>query len=242
MVSEGTYIAIIYPLISVLAIIAAFFALKTLAKIRKQKKEKGLRKALLIVFSLLAIGAVFWAIGECTYSALAFVNGERPTVGIADIFWIAGYLFIIPTFAFFSFFMWKQHKGERNHLIISAPPVILSIVSYILITRLIGPSEAPNSLIAIVSLSYPVLDMIAAVLALSCCVFFKGVKKVQVPLSLLAASILVVFIADTMYIPIMFFNVYGVWGMIADFLYVPQYLLMIIAFYNLSKTNTKRGE
>jgi len=118
------------------------------------------------LWSGLSIGWVFWAIAEILYTIPLFIGKETTYPSAADIFWVIGY------FPMFFAFLQRQRvipvELSRTNKLISLVIALLVIGFtgyYILlpVLRVFNPNE---TMISILNLLYPLLDLTLLLLVL----------------------------------------------------------------------------
>lgn len=172
-----------------------------------------------------AIGLWFWAVGELIWGYLNVTQGEVPE-GIADLFWISGYIFFAQ--ALFAQYRILAHPNSREVGRLILVMLLILAVLYKLIYDVLtaGVGKLGDFGTAINSF-YPVADFLLALVAFWLARYFMGGAFARPWFGLLAFSF-----ADLLYAWIEMSGLYSwsvdsanILSMITDVVYLSAYLV-----------------
>jgi len=127
------------------------------------------------VDTFLLVGFLFWSLGESTWSFYAlYLNIAVPYPSVADVFWLAGYPFVLMgIIAFLSPF--KNAINRRNLLISS---VVSITAAALVIVFLVLPvfTFSTDIISSVVGLAYPLLDILLLFASVMAVLLFWGGK------------------------------------------------------------------
>ncbi|MDD5496801.1 MAG: hypothetical protein PHP46_06890, partial [Candidatus Omnitrophica bacterium] len=219
-------------MVSIFSVITAMFGVIFFVRI-KSRQTKEIKNKLLVVFGLLAASYLVWSIAEVIWSVLSLL-GKDPAFGIAEYFYIAGYVGSIIALVYFSKMSLKD-AGRKEVISLAAFGTIFALfaaASIVYIMMAYG-KEVPLYEMFIYYF-YPVGSAVLFILSSSIYVFFRKTENVQKPLLLISVSFLFAFFGDVLYTYYSLNEVYGAAGVTSDIFYLVDYSLVAIAFYLLS--------
>ncbi|MBU0461974.1 MAG: hypothetical protein KJ574_05290 [Nanoarchaeota archaeon] len=226
-----------YIAINIFVIFCFVFALKTFSIIRRQRKEPAVKEMLSKVFLLFAIGIALWSVSELGWDIWTRLAGSLPpAVSWLDTFWICGYFFIIPAFAYFNIFMLEKHENQKKGLtVLAAAAILIAVFTYFVMARFAIPAiGGSDPLQLFVYLFYSIGSGIMVVLSVSVYTFFKEVEAISKPLVLLAIGAGATYFGDMLYAHYLLNNVYGWSGVFSDLFYAIGYGTWALALYLFS--------
>src|SRR3989344_8542928 len=217
------------------ALLAAVFACMLVYRLWKKEYRPSIKHRLVVVFALLAIGEVLNVAGEILYGILYEFTGKLPTSGIPDIIWVIGYISSLLGYAYFSIYMYKEHRQLRKGLgIMGISAVILTIiVLYISKNYIFNLEDGALEFGAVLDCIYLVLSALVVLFSINVYIFFIKLEYLGTPLMYLAIANLLTFVSDNIYIYYSWMDVYGMLGVLSDSLYIFTYLIAALAFYVL---------
>jgi hypothetical protein len=178
------------------------------------------------IWRYFAIGLWLWVIAEVTWGYLNITQGEV-SEGIADVFWVAAYIFFAQALA-------RQYRilaqPSKRELLSRVSIVLVCLFGlYILLYRLlITWGEAQSGFGAAVNSFYPVADLFLAGVAIFLVSHFRGGAFARPWLGLLAFSF-----TDLLYAWIEISGIYSwsvdqanSWSTVFDIAYVGAYLVL----------------
>lgn len=178
------------------------------------------------IWRYFAVGLWLWAIAELTWGYLNVSMGEVPE-GIADVFWVAAYIF----FAVALVIQYRILAGPSNRELWSriAAAILSFLVLYALVYRLMTTwGGAESGFGAAVNSFYPVADLFLAVVAVWLVRHFSGGAFARPWLGLLAFAF-----TDFLYAWIEISGIYSwsvnqanIWSAVFDIAYVGAYLVL----------------
>jgi hypothetical protein len=184
-------------------------------------------------FFCLTLGILLWFAADLTISYYYFILLIRevpPPVSIADVFWLAGYVF----FALHLFITFKAIRNEINTIVIVATSVasiiFVSIVLTVHLPLLLSELSHHDYSVFVVDISYPLADAILIVPAVVILVTLRRDYEHSIPWSMFSISLLVLAIADFGFINyVMNNNLESTW--IWDLFFISDFLIMAAALY-----------
>ena len=160
-----------------------------------------------------------------------WIFNELNYPGIADIFYILGYLIYFIGFSILWYYLFKEIKDKFTFIaVIITCFSVITFISVYLITDVVLPlTEKGTSLLTTtLDISYPILAAMNLIISLIGFFIFekKNIKKVFL---IFAFAAIPDYIANILQAFIDWETIYGYYGFIADILYVIDYLLLITA-------------
>jgi len=181
-------------------------------------------------------GLAVWLVAEATWMYYQiFLEIETPFPSPADAFWLSGY-------GFFTYFMFRIYnllsKRSERYLVILVSFAAAIIMGYVLnltfgIADLLSAQE--GSLAWVISVTYPVLDVILLVPAVLILWGLRGKNIASSNWSLLALSIVLVTVGDIGFGYSAVLDKAGKEEWIWDLFYNSSYLVMAAAFFLQSR-------
>lgn len=181
-------------------------------------------------------GLAVWLVAEVTWMYYQiFLEIETPFPSPADAFWLSGY-------GFFTYFMFRIYnllsKRSERYLVILVSFAAAIIIGYVLnltfgIADLLSAQE--GSLAWVISVTYPILDVILLVPAVLILWGLRGKNIASSNWSLLALSIVLVTVGDIGFGYSAVLDKAGKEEWIWDLFYNSSYLVMAAAFFLQSR-------
>ena len=181
-------------------------------------------------------GLAVWLVAEATWMYYQiFLEIETPFPSPADAFWLSGY-------GFFTYFMFRIYnllsKRSERYLVILVSFAAAIIMGYVLnltfgIADLLSAQE--GSLAWVISVTYPILDVILLVPAVLILWGLRGKNIASSNWSLLALSIVLVTVGDIGFGYSAVLDKAGKEEWIWDLFYNSSYLVMAAAFFLQSR-------
>ena len=226
--------------IDIFAVLTAIFAVLLVHKLWK-KPVSNIKGILVKVFSSLAIGSILFAVAEIWWE-IVVLSGSDPALGTAEIFWIAGILFFILGYGYFTFYMYKEHQKTGKGIILTGAATIIagSIVYFLITNYIFGYQSGETTYEIFLDYFYPITSAIILVLVIAVFMFFKDIGNIGKPLLLLAIGSTFSFLADMLYTYYSWNEIYGIPGILSDSFYSTDYLLSAVAFYMLWRMGMKK--
>ena len=235
---------ILYLFTSFSAMMAVFFAFKVLISLFKKKSKNPGKKAITLIFSLFAIGVFFIASAEIIWSILFISTGITPAVGLTDILWVIGYIFLIAGFFYFMVYICLLNKQCFGDLLFTliVTAIVTYFISFLLQQYVISFQNGESIFEIFLAYFYPLSSVIMLIFSFSVYNQFKRIDELGIPLIYLAFAILVQFVADLIFVYSSLNGIYGALGILSDILYIMEYLIIAFAFYLLyAQLNKKKG-
>jgi hypothetical protein len=184
-------------------------------------------------FFCLTLGILLWFAADLTISYYYFILMIRevpPPASIADVFWLAGYVF----FAVHLLITFKSIRNKINVIVIVAASVASSVFACITlavhIPLILSEFSHHDYSVFVVDISYPIADAILIVPAVVILVTLRSDYEHSIPWSLFSMSLLVNAVADFGFINyVMNDNVESTW--IWDLFFIADFLIMAAALY-----------
>ncbi|MBU0461976.1 MAG: hypothetical protein KJ574_05300 [Nanoarchaeota archaeon] len=129
------YQQVIYIIINLFALLAAIFSINTFLKIRRQQKQPEIRAMLSKVFLFFSVGVMLWVIAEFGWDMSFYMYGELPGITFLDLFWMAGYFFLLPAFAYFNIYILQKRQNMKKGLAVLGIATVVLRSSYITLSR-----------------------------------------------------------------------------------------------------------
>jgi hypothetical protein len=204
---------LIFPLMSLIYV--------PLAALAAAKAQGRLRTA----WCAVTVGLASWALGEVSYAYYTLAVGRVPFPSLAD----AAYLFFVPCVAV-ALLLFSSVRRWRNpgRMVLDGLIVTGSffLISWLGVMRAVWHSDAVDRLHFVVSLAYPLGDVL--VVTLCFVVLLKAPPGLRTALALLVAGLVCAAVADSLWVfqskadgePA---------GPVPDVLYVANALLIIVA-------------
>lgn len=202
------------------------------------------------VWGLVAMGIVLWTVAEAIWAYDELIRGiESPYPGMADAFWLAGYVPIIVALVA----KYRSFGGARRWR--SRPTVIVVILVYgaliipFVFWPIVGDFDTSRLLESLVSTAYPVADSVLCVLSIVI-IFALERGRFADAWRLFGAGMVLSAIADSLFAYLSWNGLYYPEGQITalsltdDALFNVQYLLLAIAIltYVLRARGIREGE
>jgi hypothetical protein len=173
-----------------------------------------------------AIGLWSWVIAEVAWGYLNVSQGEVPE-GIADIFWIAAYIFFAH--ALFIQYQILAQPSRKEALRLALLALLGFCIAYLIVYRLLAAGADERNLFGTaVNSFYPVADLLLALVAIWLISHFRGGAFARPWLGLLAFSF-----TDLLYAWIESSGIYSwsvdsanLWTVLFDTAYVGAYLVL----------------
>lgn len=148
---------------------AAFLA-ACLAARRFHKSNLG------TIFSTLAVGLLFWFLGESAWSFYALaLNVETPYPSVADAFWLVGYVPLgAGLYMVFKASGFAHRKPVKALSILAAAAIGLLATYSLILPTMCSPSEDPKAFF--LDLAYPTLDTVVFLFAFGLLVALSGTR------------------------------------------------------------------
>jgi len=240
MVLDNIQTYVLQPLIIVLSFISAFYAYKLIKVINKQKKQDELNIMLSRVFKAIAYGFFVWVVAEIVYEILTLMNFSV-TPGISDIFYVAGYLFMLWGFAYFATYMYRKSNQKGKEVMTM---VIVAIISGTILSRVMndytfGFYTGASALQVFLDYFYSIVGAALIVFSSSVFCFFRKLKELGTPLLLLAIATVFDFVGNMLWDYYTWNNTYGIPGIISDLSFATCYALVIATFVIVLKHKEK---
>ncbi len=219
----GLYVNFITPIVAVLGAALATYIWLHFASVDRPR----------IVWRNFALGMWMWAIAEVIWAVYLQVQGDVPTVSLADIPWVVAYVFFgVALLQQYRLVFRSTPRNERTFIATAvAAIVILSVAGTAVLRRIIGTAESP--LATFLNVFYPLGDLALAVVALTLARAFGGGLWARPWIALLVFAV-----ADTMYTVLLLSGLYAfsaasgnVLNLIADTLYLDAYIALALACY-----------
>ena len=156
-------------LTNLLLVIAAAFAaaLATMIWARYEPEETPRR-----IWRYFAIGLWSWAVAELIWGYLNVTQGEVPE-GIADVFWVAAYIFFAH--ALFIQYRLLAQLGKQELLSRVSFAILGLLVLYFLVYRVLGAGASVEDRLGVaINSFYPVGDLFLAMVAIWLIRHFRG--------------------------------------------------------------------
>jgi hypothetical protein len=230
-------------LIVIAAILATIFSIKALLFIKSQEKDYSVKKMLIWVVGLLAVGNIIWAIAETAWNIQTVFFQEFEYSAIADPLYVIGYIPILAAFLYFNYHLYKSHKETADIIYIIVASLAVATSVYFIIRAYIMPSLSEGSaILAFLNLYYPIGSSLILITIIPILFFFKK-AKIHAALLLIAISFFFTFIGDMVWAYWSWNSMeYGVVGALSDFCYVLEYSFAAIGFYLFSRKSSKLPE
>lgn len=226
------YAGVVLVGISLLAGIQSFQALLLISR---NKKDTILKK----VFFWAAIGIIAWVAGEL----IDFILGRYPS--IADAFFIAGYIVMLPAMIFFWAYNSNKLTPKEYRLFLFAAFAAIALTIAILLL-VVAPNKGEKGMIEIaLDFFYPVGSAILFLSTFSItAVVDRELKQERKnrPLLYLAQGIFFSFVGDVFFSFSTWKGVYGALGSISDVSYMMSYALFALSFYLFMKSQNLKSK
>jgi hypothetical protein len=174
------------------------------------------------IWRYFAIGLWLWAAAEIVWGYLFVTRGEV-SEGVADVFWVAAYVFF--AYALFLQYRLLAQPNRQELWRLAGYAALALLVLYILLYRLLTTwVNVESQWSAAVNSFYPVADLFLASIAIWLIRHFRGGAFARPWLGLLAFSF-----TDLLYAWIETSGIYeqaSVWTVVFDTTYVGAYLLL----------------
>ncbi|MHA1226484.1 MAG: hypothetical protein ACTSPV_07055 [Candidatus Hodarchaeales archaeon] len=179
------------------------------------------------IWLLLAMGSLFWAIGDLSYAFFEIILHIRdPYLFLGDFFWLVGYLFFFLGL-FTQFNTIDVTVKKLDVVIFSMLLGFLVIVSSVqLIIPILFDTEVGIAE-RLLSAAYPTMDLFLAFFAGMIFLKVRG-GKISFPWVIMIFSILLSVLADTIYSYLEWYELYGSYNFV-DVLFVLEYVILIVA-------------
>jgi len=209
----------------ILAFVASAIAIGGLIRNRV-----SLRNRVSSVWLGYSLGVLLWFLGESTWAAYAlWYSVPTPFPSLADAFWLAGYVPLLCAIVMQSW-PFREFLSSRKMLTISS---IIFVLAIILLSALIPTtyaSEIGQDLVAVVvSVAYPLLDVVLLVVALPI-LFLFGRGTFWRPFLFVTIGLILTFLGD---ISFSWATLTGVYydGSYLELLFHWSYLTLSYGFY-----------
>ncbi len=231
-VYEGLGDAVVRPIYD-LSIIAIALAGSVLAFMLARSLEPG--EVLRTMWQTLGLGLLLWGSGEAIWAGYDLFLGEVPFPSVADIVWLIGYIpFFVSLYLRYSTLR-AAPEASRVLIIVVLSAILIGVGGYFVLLPIIqDPGE--NLLAKIISVLYPVGDILLALIALLVVLTLSG-GALSRPWALIAAGFLVVAVADLLFYYADWNELYQPEGTInlitglADVPYYASYILIALGLY-----------
>ena len=184
-----------------------------------------------IAWALLGGMALAWAVGECIWSYFEVIRGEQvPFPSLAD----AGYLSAVPlAIAAIAVFPGRHRSASRLAFLLDGSIMAgaLLVVSWATVLGAVYRAGSDSALKAVLSLAYPVSDIVIAVMALL--LVSRMARPLRLPLLLVVAGLFANLLSDSAFAYLTTMNTYGPAQPI-DAGWVAGYLLIALGAFRAS--------
>lgn len=236
MVFDNIQIYTLQPAIIILSLITAFFAYKMINVLNKEKNKNELDSMLSKVFKTIGIGFLISVLAEIIYEISVLLR-VSVTPGFADIFYVAGYLFLIWGFGYFAEYMYhnSRKKGKEVMIMTIAAIITGAVVFRIINDYTYGFNTGASGLQIFLDYFYAIAGAALVVASSSVFCFFRKLGKLGKPLLFLAIATIFDFIGNLLWDYYTWNNTYGIPGITSDLSFVICYVLVIATFVTIIK-------
>lgn len=200
-------------------------------------------ETLSIIWGSLSTGLLLWAVGEIIWASDQLLFGEKlPYPSTADVVWLLGYLPVIVGLAvrFRTLQMRVVRPGQLATLAVFVVAAVLTGI-YVVLPILRDP-EAGTPVEKLVSVLYPVADLMVAFVALLLVLVLRG-GMLYAPWGLIALGYLGFAASDILYTYAVWQGVYQVdpalgldfTSYISNLLYTLSYVLVALGIYQRAR-------
>ncbi|MFA5141621.1 MAG: hypothetical protein WC471_01470 [Candidatus Woesearchaeota archaeon] len=215
-------------LTGIFSIITAILGIRLILAILSKKKSP-IQRTIHIIFGLLVISFISWASAETIWAILS-IMGIDPAFGIAEYFYLFGYLCSAIALIYFAKINLSHSAFEEifSVSVIGGLFILFALFSVNFVVS--GYVEKLPALEMFLSYFYPIGSAILFALSSTVYIFFRKIKIIEIPLILIAAGYIFNFVGDLGYTYYSLREIYGTIGIISDICFMIQYLLVAKAF------------
>lgn len=219
-------------IILVFASLTAIFGLTLVHKLFKNRIKMNFNNFTLISFALIAFGYACFAFAEMIYFITYDIFKLTPIVGMADLYWFFGSIFLFVGFSTFSVYLYQKHGQLQKglFLIIGTGIVFSFLLYYALSTSTMQESKTPLAMF--IGYFYPIASCLILIASSSIFLFFEHLDDIEITLLYLLFANIGIFFSDILY-TYSFSGSYGFAGSLSDVLSAVAYALCAYAFITL---------
>ncbi|PIN76080.1 hypothetical protein COV17_03210 [Candidatus Woesearchaeota archaeon CG10_big_fil_rev_8_21_14_0_10_36_11] len=180
------------------------------------------------IFFFLVLGYLLYSVGEVAYYLSTVVSESSSSMGIQDIYWSAGALFILISFIQFTGTTLRQsHDTKKLTIMAVAGVVLISFTLYLLFSMVSGLQSPFNYF-------YPIVSSLIVTFALSVLLFYSEIRGLASALMFFFLASSCILVADLLFSYSFTTTMYDTFGILRDVFYLLGYGLSFVGFIALS--------
>ncbi|MBU0457209.1 MAG: hypothetical protein ABH824_02755 [Nanoarchaeota archaeon] len=219
---------ILTMLIVILATLAALAGIVVLESFFRNKLKELFSDVNYFIFFFLIIGYLLYSIGEVSFYLARFILKEASSIGISDVYWSGGAIFILISFIMLAFILFKHNYNHAKFVtMMIIGGALLGFVLYLLFGVTLG-KEAH-----FFNYFYPIISSLIVTFALSVVLFSSDLEHFGTALLFFFLASCGILLGDIFFTYTITKGVYGLAGLIADVSYLLGYGLSFVAFITL---------
>ena len=217
----------LYLVTLIIAGLTAILGFIVVNHLLKAKSKKIFDNKVVVVFSLLSIGYICFALGELAWYLLFEVFGEAPVVSMPDFYWVLGSGALLLAFTLFSVHIHQNHgDAKTGMLLLVVGAVLLGAVIYYINGVDVGSTEGSVFL----GYYYPIASVLILIASISVYIFEDKINAFRGNLLLFLVANIAFLLGDLLYINYSVAGTFGVIGVVSEVLYMVAYFLCGYSF------------
>lgn len=214
--------------IALAAALAALAGLVVLEGFFRNRLKELFSDTNYFIFFFLVTGYLLYSIGEVSFYLAKVVLGDTSSLGIADVYWTGGAIFILTSFAALTVKLFRRYYDSTKIMImLITGGALLIFVIYLLFGVTLG-KEAH-----FFSYFYPIASSLIVTFALSVVLFSPQLENFGRALLFFFLASGGILLGDILFTSVAAKGIYGLTGLMADIFYLLGYSLSFIAFVAL---------
>ncbi|MBU0470518.1 MAG: hypothetical protein KKA62_04980 [Nanoarchaeota archaeon] len=215
-------------LIALFATLAAIAGIVVLEGFFRDKLKELFSDSNYFIFFFLVSGYVLYSIGELSYYLTDVIFENQAPVGIADVYWTGGAIFILISFIALTINLFRLHFNSIKLTTMFFIGLALVISVLILLFGVFIDQEA-----TFFSYFYPIASSLIVTFALSTILFSLQLEDFGADLKFFFLASCGILLGDILFSYVTTTGIDGLPGMISDLSYLFGYGLSLVAFIML---------